>query len=258
MTVFHAIVLGIIEGLTEFLPVSSTGHLILATKILQIPESEFLKSFEIIIQLGGILAVLSLYFRTIFFERKIFLRLVIAFFPSAFLGLLLYTFIRDVLFENTLVISIALFVGGVLLIFFEHFYKEKENHITHINALSLRRTFGIGLFQTIAMIPGVSRSAATILGGVLFGLERKKAVEFSFLLAIPTIFGASGLDLIKNQFQFTREEYILLGIGFGVAFFTAWLSVKFFLKFIEQHNTFTPFGIYRILIALTFFIVTML
>ncbi len=255
MTWFEAIILSVVEGVTEFLPVSSTGHLILASNLLAIPQTAFVKDFEIIIQLGAILAVLFLYWRRLLVNRDIFTRVLVAFIPAAGIGFILYKTITESLLGNTFVTLWALFIGGIILIVFEYFYGKKVLVPTNeqIEKISLWHSFLIGLFQSIAIIPGVSRSGASIVGGLITGLSRKDAVEFSFLLAIPTMFAATLFTLYKNNFSFSGEQTGILAIGFIGSFVTAIFAVKFFLRFIERH-TFVSFGIYRILVALLFWI----
>lgn len=251
MTIIEAIILSIVEGLTEFIPVSSTGHLVLAADFLGIAQTDFVKSFEIAIQLGAILAVMSLYWRKLLFDKKVFVRLAAAFVPTAILGFILYTFIKQALLGNTLLTLAALFAGGLVLIAIELLYKEKDHDTEDIGSLSVAKAFLIGLAQSVSMVPGVSRAGATIIGGLLLGLKRKVAVEFSFLLAVPTMVAATGLDLFKTSFQFSSDAYTLLAIGFIGAFVTALLAVKYLLQYISNH-TFLAFGVYRILLALLF------
>lgn len=256
MDIFHVIILSAVEGITEFLPISSTGHLILVSHALGIPDNEFLKSFEVIIQLGAILAVLALYWRTIIYQKSIWPKLFLAFLPSAIVGFTLYPFIKQVLFSTPLITLLALLVGGILLIVVELLYKEKEDHASTLSHLTNRQAILIGVFQAFSIIPGVSRAAATIIGGMLVGTKRKTAVEFSFLLAIPTMFAATGLDLLKTNASFTGNEISLLLIGFIGSFFVALLAIKTFLKFITNH-TFIPFGLYRIALAILYFFIIM-
>lgn len=245
MNFFQAIILGIIEGLTEFLPISSTAHLIIANRLLAISITDFVKSFDIIIQLGAILAVVVLYARRLLLERPTFQKIIVAFIPTAIIGFFLYPFIKNNLLENIPLMAYALIIGGIIMIIFE--YKKPtqklEKHISYYRALL------IGFFQSLAIIPGVSRAGATIIGGQSLGISRKTIVEFSFLLAIPTMMAASGLDVIKSDFKFTTYEWSLLAVGFVTAFITALLAVRFFLRYIEKHS-FSAFGWYRIIIGL--------
>lgn len=254
MNYLQAIILSIVEGITEFLPISSTGHLILMSDLLNITQTDFVKSFEIIIQLGAILGVVFLYWKTLLENKKIWIKIIAAFLPTAVIGFTLYKLIKSFLLGNTYVTLLALFLGGVALIILELVHKEKDHHAEKIENISLKTAFLIGLFQSISMIPGVSRSAATIVGGLLLGMRRKTAVEFSFLLAVPTMIAASGLDILKSNFSFTSYEYSLLAVGLIGSFIVAIFAVKFFLSFIQNH-TFIPFGIYRIILFVLFFII---
>lgn len=251
MDYLQALVLSFVEGITEFLPISSTGHLVLTSKLLNIPQTDFVKSFEIIIQLGAILSIVLIYFKTLTTSFKIWQRIFASFIPTAILGFIFYDFIKEILIGNLYVTLIALFIGGILLIILEKVYQEKEHHLDDIEKLPLKKAVFIGLIQSLSMIPGVSRAAATIFGGLFVGLKRKTSVEFSFLLAIPIMGAATALDLKESSFSFTLNEWSILLVGFIGAFITAFLTVKFFLKFIQSH-TFIPFGIYRIILSLIF------
>ena len=253
MDYLQALILSFVEGITEFLPISSTGHLILTSKILNIPQTEFVKSFEIMIQLGAILSVVIIYWKTITTNFQVWQRILSAFIPTAVLGFVLYKFIKSVLLGNILVTILALFLGGILLIILEKLYQEKEYHLDDIAKLSIKKAFLIGIIQSFSMIPGVSRAAATIFGGLFLGLKRESAVEFSFLLAIPTMFAATALDLKTSSFSFSSSEWSILAVGFIGAFITAYLTVKFFLKFVQTH-TFISFGVYRIILSIFFWI----
>lgn len=253
MEYFQALILAIVEGITEFLPVSSTGHLVLTAKLLSIPQTEFVKSFEIIIQLGSILAVIFLYWRKLFLQRTVWKPILIAFLPTAILGFTLYKVVKGYLIGNEMITVAALFIGGIILILIELFHKEDKNTIDRIEDIPPKQALLIGLAQSVAMIPGVSRSAATIIGGLLLKVQRKTAVEFSFLLAVPTMLSATGLDLVKTSFSFSAYEYSVLAVGFIGAFVVAVFAVKFVLKYIERNN-FIPFGIYRIIVAILFFL----
>lgn len=253
MNYFQAIILSIIEGFTEFLPISSTGHLILTSYLLGIPQTEFMKSFEIIIQLGAILAVVVLYWKTLIKNIILWKPVIIAFLPTAILGFTLYKAIKQYLLGNTLVTLVSLFLGGILLIILEKQYSKILHASKPIEKLGVKKAFLIGLFQSVSMVPGVSRAAATIFGGMFLGLSRKEAVEFSFLLAIPTMLAATVLDLLKSNFSFSGNEYLLLSIGFIGAFITAVMSIKFLLNLIKNH-TFIPFGIYRIVLAILYLV----
>lgn len=245
MNIWQAGVLAVVEGLTEFLPISSTGHLILVSNLLQIAQTEFVKSFEIAIQLGAILAVVVLYWQKLL-DTKLWPKIIIGFVPTAILGFIAYPFIKGSLFGNTQVVLWSLFIGGIILLFIDKLVPTKQKPLSSLN---IQSALLIGLFQSISMVPGVSRAAATIIGGLIVGLDRKSAVEFSFLLAVPTMMAATGLDLVKSGWSFSSNEWLLLLVGFVGSLLTAWIAVKFLLTFIKSHN-FTSFGIYRISVAL--------
>ncbi len=251
MNFLDSLILGLVEGITEFLPISSTGHLILTSHILNIASSEFLKTFEISIQLGAILAVVFLYWRQVFLNLEIIKKILLAFLPTALIGLIFYSVVKKYLLGSETVVLIALFLGGLLLILFEKIHREKPNAETNLENISYKNSFLIGLFQSIAIIPGVSRAAATIIGGLILNISRKTIVEFSFLLAIPTMAAATGLDLIKSPNVLEGNQIYLLLIGFITAFLSAILGIKFLLKFIQTHS-FIPFGIYRIALTIAF------
>ncbi len=252
MTIIDSVILGIIEGVTEFLPISSTGHLILGGKILGIPETEFLKSFEIIIQLGAIAAVLFLFWKP-FWKMENLKKIIGGSIPTAFIGFGLYKIIKNELLGSETVVLWALLLGGLFLIIFEYFYKGPDVPKEEVKDITYPQAFFIGIFQALAVIPGVSRSAATIIGGLALGIPRSAIVRFSFMLAVPTIVGATGLDIVNNHQAFARTDYGLLAIGFLTAFIVAIISIKFLLRYVEKNN-FTPFGVYRIILALVFFL----
>ena len=254
MSILHAFIFGIIEGITEFLPVSSTGHLMLTAKILQISQSDFVKSFEIAIQLGAILSVVVLYWQRLARGYEIWKRLFVAFIPAAAIGAVLYKTIKTHLMGSNNVVLWALFLGGLFSIVFELLYREREGAAEDLKRISYSQALIIGLFQSVAMIPGVSRAAATIVGGLVVGLKRKTIVEFSFLLAVPTMLAATALDLFKSANVFKPEQFVLLGVGFFISFAVAIIAIKFLLAFIKRHD-FIPFGIYRIIVALAFWLI---
>ncbi len=252
MDFFQAVLLGMVEGITEFLPISSTGHLILTARLLRIPSSAFLSTFEIAIQFGAILAAAVLYWRQLLFDRAILTRVFVALLPALGVGFVFYSTIKKMLDSERTVLW-ALLVGGLLIILFEIFYRAKES-ITDVKSMSYRTAFLVGLFQSLAVIPGVSRAGATILGGLWLGMKRAIIVEFSFLLAIPTMFAATTLELMKNSSILTLENFDALMIGFCTAFLVALFAIKFFLRFIGTH-TFLSFGVYRIGVALLLFLI---
>jgi len=253
MNIFQSVVLGIIEGVTEFLPISSTGHLILTAHLLKLVQTNFLKSFEVAIQLGAILSIVFLYWKTLLLNKEVIKRIIIAFIPTAVIGILFYKIFKEVLLEKSIVLW-ALFLGGIFIIVFERLYKEKNNSVEEIQNMSFSQAFLIGVFQSIAIIPGVSRAAATIIGGLILGLRRKAIVEFSFLLAVPTMLAATVFDLAKNINDFSFQQLDFLAVGFITSFFVALISVKFLLRFIKKHS-FVSFGIYRIILALLFWLI---
>jgi len=251
MNYWQSVILGIVEGFTEFLPISSTAHLILTAKLLNISQTEFVRSFEIAIQLGAILAVLWLYGRKVLFHKEVFKKIIVAFLPTAILGFLFYKIIKNYLMENLLIIVWALILGGIFFIIFEQWYKNKIGKVDSLEKISYKNSFLIGVCQAVAMIPGVSRAAATILGGLFLGIQRKVIVEFSFLLAVPTMVMATGYDLLKNGFSFSFNQFGLLFVGFLTSFLVAIIAIKFLLYYIQQ-NDFKWFGVYRIIVGLIF------
>ncbi len=253
LNLFHAIILGIVEGVTEFLPISSTAHLILTADLLKIPQTEYIKSFEIIIQLGAILAVVVLYWKK-FLDFEFLKKLIIAFIPTGILGLLFYKIIKTYLLGNINVVLWSLALGGLALILFEkYFTKKDEARELDVRDISYKHCIFLGLFQSIAMIPGVSRSAATIIGGLTLGIPKRTIVEFSFLLAVPTMAAATGLDLLKNASSFSASQANSLALGFIVSFVMAIISIRWLLGYIKNH-TFTAFGVYRIALVILFLI----
>jgi undecaprenyl-diphosphatase len=250
MNIIQSIILSIIEGLTEFLPISSTGHMILASSIMNIPEDAFVKTFEISIQIGAIMAIVLLYAKRFLQGISIYLKLAIAFIPTGIIGFLAYPYIKTYLF-NPIVVSISLVLGGIVLILIDKKVVGQESKTAELENISYKNAFFIGLFQSISMIPGVSRAAATIVGGIFNGLDKKQAIEFSFLLAVPTMFAATGYDLYKTTIGFSGHEIFLLSLGLVVAFITAWIAVKVFVKIVQNYG-FKYFGYYRIIIGIIF------
>lgn len=245
MSLLDALILGVVEGITEFLPISSTAHLMITNRLLSLPVTNFVKSFDIIIQLGAILAVVVLYLRRLLIEHATFYKVFLAFIPTAVIGMLLYPIVKDSLLGNLPLAAFALILGGVVMIIFEYTQKNTKGE----EKITFRQAFWVGVFQVLALIPGVSRAGATVIGGQSLGVSRKTIVEFSFLLAIPTMIGAAGLDLVESSFIFNPSEWLLLAVGFFAAFATALVAVQFFLRFIEK-NSFATFGWYRIVIGL--------
>ncbi len=250
MHLLHAVIIALIEGLTEFLPISSTGHMILASTAMGIQEDAFVKTFEIAIQLGAIMAIALMYSKRFFQGIDIYLKLLVAFLPTAVIGFLAYDFIKEYLF-NPVVVSIALVAGGIILIWIDRHVQQKRNEVVSLEKIPYRNAFLIGLIQSISMIPGTSRAAATIIGGVFNKLDKRQATEFSFLLAIPTMFAATGYDLLKTPAHLDTQKWILLGTGFILAFISAWIAVRLFLRMVDHHG-FTYFGYYRIVLGIVF------
>lgn len=250
MSLIQSIIIAIIEGLTEFLPVSSTGHMILAQSVMQIQNDEFAKTFEIVIQLGAILAVLALYIKRFFISINIYLKLFVAFLPTGLVGFLAYKVIKHYLF-NPFTVSVSLIIGGVVLIFLDKWSERKKTNFKEVEDISYAGALKIGLIQCLSMIPGVSRAAATIFGGIFAGFDRKQAAEFSFLLAIPTMFAASAKDLWESKGLINAENIKMLLIGSAVAFAVAIVAVKGFIAFLTRYG-FKHFGYYRIALGILF------
>ena len=256
MNVLQAVIIAIIEGITEFLPVSSTGHMILASSIMKIHENDFVKTFEISIQLGAILAIVLIYAKRFLQGIDIYLKLFVAFIPTAIIGFLAYNIIKTYLF-NPFVVASSLIIGGIILIIIDKKVVSQKSTTLVLEEIPYKNAFLIGLIQCFSMITGVSRAAATIIGGVFNGLDKKQATEFSFLLAVPTMFAATGYDLLKSNISFSNYEIMLLGIGLVIAFLTAWIAVKIFLKIVEKYG-FVHFGYYRIAVGIVFLLYTTL
>ncbi len=249
MSFWEATFLAIVEGITEFVPVSSTGHMILASKFMRVEQTEFVKMYEVAIQLGAILSIVSMYWRKLTTDTFIWIRIITAFLPTAFLGFMMYDFVKS-LFDYR-VVSVMLMLWGVIFILVEKF---RRSSYKRMEQLTLRDALIIGLFQSLAMVPGTSRSGATIVGGLVLGMRRVDALEFSFLLAVPTMFSATLYDIYRNMHHLHGENlYMLLWGGF-VAFVCAWISVRWLLKFVSTH-TLIPFGIYRIILSILVFLV---
>lgn len=254
MTIIQAIILGIIEGITEFLPVSSTGHMVIGSSFMGIAEDPFTKLFTVAIQLGAIMAVVVLYWKRFLQSFNFYTKLFVAFLPAGVIGLASNKLI-DRMLGFPLVVGISLFLGGIILLFVDGWFKATENsedkEVSYSNALV------IGFFQVISMIPGVSRSAATIIGGLAQKLNRKNAVEFSFFLAVPTMFAATGYKLFEYWHKFkkgegpglTMHDAKFLLLGNAIAFVVALIAIRTFITFLTKHG-FKAFGYYRILAGL--------
>lgn len=256
MTLTEAIILAIVEGITEFLPISSTGHMIIASSLMGIAEDDFTKTFTVAIQFGAILSVIFLYWKRFFQSMNFYYKLFIAFLPAAVFGLLLDDFI-DALLGNVMVVAVMLLLGGIFLIFMDRFIKEKtentDDEITYKTALK------IGFFQVISMVPGVSRSAATIIGGLVQGLSRKTAAEFSFFLAVPTMFAATVYkvyDFYKDGITVQSDQITMLVVGNLVAFIVAILAIRSFIGVITRYGL-KAYGYYRVAVGLLIIILMM-
>jgi len=250
VTYLESIVLGIIEGLTEFLPVSSTGHLILAAELLGIPQTEAFKSFEIAIQLGSILAVVVYFWRS-FLDIEILKRLAIAFIPTGLVGFFLYRFIKDALIGDPMIVVWALALGGVVIIVVEYVMRGRVETDAKVQDITYLQSFLIGAAQSFAVIPGVSRSGASVIGGLLLGVPRATLLTFTFLLAVPTMVMATAYDLYKTPEALMGANLSLLALGFVTAFVVALFIVRYALVFVRRY-TFAPFGWYRIVLAALF------
>lgn len=248
MGFIEAIILAIIEGLTEFLPVSSTGHMIIASTFMDIASDDFTKLFTVAIQFGAILSVVIVYFKKFFQSINFYVKLFVAFIPTGILGLLLKSQV-DALLENIWVVATSLLVGGIILLFVDKWFASNEE--SGEEEVSFKTGFIIGIFQSIAMIPGVSRSAATIIGGLTQKLTRKTAAEFSFFLAVPTMFAATVKSIWDEKellMESSNNEWILLIVGNVIAFIVAYLAIKSFISFLSKHG-FKVFGYYRIVLG---------
>lgn len=253
MTLIEAIILGIVEGITEFLPISSTGHMIIASSLMGIAEDPFTKTFTVAIQFGAILSVLFLYWKRFFQSVNFYYKLFVAFIPAAVFGKLLNDYI-DALLGDVMVVAVMLLLGGIFLIFMDRFIKEKTDDTD--DEISYGTAFKIGLFQVIAMVPGVSRSAATIIGGLIQGLSRKTAAEFSFFLAVPTMFAATVYKVYsfyKTGITVESDQITLLVVGNITAFIVAILAIRSFIGIVTKYGL-KVYGYYRIAIGLVIII----
>ena len=255
MDYLQAIVLAIIEGITEFLPVSSTGHMIVASSFFGISHDEFTKLFTIVIQLGTILSVVVLYFKRFFQSFDFYFKLVVAFIPAVVFGLLFSKKI-DALLENPVTVAVSLLVGGIVLLKVDDWF-SKETEVATSQEISYLTAFKIGLFQCLAMVPGVSRSGASIVGGMTQKLSRTTAAEFSFFLAVPTMLGATAkkcYDYYKDGFVLTHDQINFLIIGNVVGFIVALIAIKSFIGFLSK-NGFKLFGYYRIIVGIALLVI---
>ncbi len=247
MTIIDSIILGIVEGITEFLPISSTAHMIIVSTLLGLKQTMQNVAFEVIIQLGATLAIVFIYLDKINFkEIDLWKKVILAFLPLAIVGFLFRHQIKELFTITT--VAWMFIIGGIIFFIVEKIYKE-ENRINEVEKVSLKQAIIIGIFQVFALIPGTSRSGATIVGGMLSGLNRKTAADFSFLLALPTMFAASGYEMVKNLGSFKDSNLMVLAVGFIVSFISCYIAVKWFLNFVKKY-TLIPFGIYRIIFGI--------
>ncbi len=248
MDILQAIIIGIIEGFTEFLPISSTGHMIVASKFLGIEESALIKAYEVIIQFAAILAVMLIYRDKLSFSKiDLWKKLLLAFLPLAGIGYIFKDQIKALF--SIEVVAIMFIIGGIIFLIVEYYYKEETSHTIDVEAVSYKQALWVGFAQIFSLIPGTSRAGATIVGGLLTGMDRKTSAEFSFLLAIPVMAAVSGYDLLKHYQDFADANWGAFVIGFIVAFVVAYLTIKLFLAFLQRF-TFVPFGIYRIVFGI--------
>ena len=244
MEIFDSILLGIIEGFTEFLPISSTGHLIIASEFLNIDQNNVTKAYEVIIQFAAILAVILNYSDKFSFKKiELWKKLTLAFIPIGAVGFVFSNQIKAMF--DIKIVAIMFIIGGIVFLIVERFYNETEEHINDVEKVSYKQALYIGLAQIFALIPGTSRAGSTIIGAMLVKLNRKASAEFSFLLAFPVMCATTGYDLLKHYKDFTDANFLVLGVGFVTAFIVAYITIKLFLKFLEKF-TFVAFGIYRI------------
>ena len=248
MDIFQAIIIGIIEGFTEFLPISSTGHMIVASQFLGVDQDAVTKAYEVIIQFAAILAVMLIYREKITLKKiDLWLKLLLAFLPLVIIGFIFKDQIKALF--NVETVAWMFIIGGFVFLIVEYFYKPKEHTVKEVEEVTYTQAWWVGFAQIFSLVPGTSRAGATIIGGMLSGLDRKTASDFSFLLAIPVMGTVSGYDLLKHYQEFANANWVAFGIGFVVALVVAYITVKLFLVFIQKF-TFVPFGIYRIVFGI--------
>ncbi len=246
MTLLHAALLGVVEGLTEFLPISSTAHMILASRLLGLHQTEFLKFFEVFIQIGAIFAVVFLYFKK-FFDLKLIKQLIASFIPTAIIGFLLYKVIKTVFFDSTYLIAGSLILVGILFIIVEKYNKKLTKSVSK---MTLQTAVIVGFAQALAVVPGVSRAGIVMIAMILLGFKREESAQYSFMLALPTLAAAAALDAIKMRgISLTMPQYEMVGIGLVTSFFVAYLSMKWFITYLQTKKL-TSFGVYRIALGI--------
>lgn len=245
MDIFQAIIIGIIEGFTEFLPISSTGHMIIASQFLGVSENALTKAYQVIIQFAAILAVMLIYKEKITFKKiDLWTKLIVAFLPLAITGFIFKEHIKTLF--NVETVAWMFIIGGIVFLVVEYFYQEKEYHVSDVEKVNFKQALWIGIAQIFSLIPGTSRAGATIIGGLLVHLDRKTSAEFSFLLAIPVMTAVSGYDLLKHYQEFADVHWGAFIIGFVTAFIVAYITIKLFLSFLQRFS-FVAFGVYRII-----------
>ncbi|HLL61232.1 MAG TPA: undecaprenyl-diphosphate phosphatase [Candidatus Nitrosocosmicus sp.] len=257
MNIFHAIILGIVEGMTEFLPISSTFHLIFTSKLLGLEQTEYLKFFEVFIQAGAILAVVVVYFQYILKNKQNIKSVLISFIPTAVIGFLLHKIIKNLFFNSDQLMIGAFFVVGILFLVIEYLIQKKKLMLhKSIMEITLMTAILIGLGQALAVLPGVSRAGAVMITMMILGYKREEAALYSFLLAVPTILAASSFDLLKFDFSLLNHgaSIVYLATGFITAFLSALVVIKWFIRFLQK-NSLVPFGIYRLVSSAFFFLI---
>ncbi|MGB6018306.1 MAG: undecaprenyl-diphosphate phosphatase [Sulfurimonadaceae bacterium] len=248
MDIFQAIIIGIIEGFTEFLPISSTGHMIVASEYLGVSQDNLTKAYQVIIQFAAILAVMLVYRDKLTLKKiDLWKKLFIAFLPLAIVGFIFNDLIKELFTVNT--VAIMFIVGGVIFLIVEKFYKKEKSHTNGVENVSYKQAFLVGVAQVFSLIPGTSRAGATIIGGMLLKMNRKTSTEFSFLLAIPVMGAVTAYDLLKHYSEFADANWVAFIAGFITAFIVAYLTIKLFLVFLQRF-TFVSFGIYRIVFGI--------
>ena len=253
MDILQAIIIGVIEGFTEFLPISSTGHMIVASEFLGVSQDALTKAYEVIIQFAAILAVMLIYKEKLTLKKIVlWQKLFVAFLPLAIVGFIFKDEIKTLFTVE--IVAWMFIAGGLVFIVVEHFYEEKEHHVSDVEKTGYRQALWIGLAQIFSLIPGTSRAGATIIGGLLAGLDRKASAEFSFLLAIPVMAAVSGYDLLKHYQDFADADWGAFLAGFIAAFLVAYVTIKLFLAFLQKF-TFVAFGLYRILFGVFLLII---
>lgn len=257
MNFIHVVILGIVEGITEFLPISSTAHLEFVSHILRIAQTDFVKSFIIAIQLGAILAVVIVYWRKLFQSFKAWKNIIIGFIPTGIIGFILYKLIKQFLIGNVWIAAVVLIIGGIIILVFEKSFAKKSRDsysIRSIEDLSIVEMLKLGVIQAIAVVPGVSRSGALIIGGMGMGIPRPVIIETAFLLAIPTMAAATGYDLLKTGISFSGHERAMILVGALVSCVVGYMAVKWLIGFVTKSD-FKIFGWYRIIAGIAFLII---